>query len=200
MKLLKLPTKICTNCKQEKTVTEFGVDKHLKSGRMSACLECVRPLKREYQRKYRPHYQEKNKEKLRVYHATYSKTYRLEHKEQLDASYTRWLTSIEGKRTRKNSTLLCTHGITLEAYEALLQKQNGVCAICAEPETRKHQNGNVRALSVDHDHTCCTEDKSCGQCIRGLLCSDCNFAIGLLKDSPIIAMSLVAYLRGSTVK
>ena len=56
------------------------------------------------------------------------------------------------------------HGITPEQFEKLLNSQNGVCAICGNPErTRKR-------LSIDHDHACCPGIKTCGKCIRGLLC------------------------------
>jgi hypothetical protein len=49
--------------------------------------------------------------------------------------------------------------------------------------------------AIDHDHRCCpTSAKSCGQCVRGLLCGRCNAAAGLLKDSPDRAVSLARYL------
>jgi hypothetical protein len=42
---------------------------------------------------------------------------------------------------------------------------------------------------VDHDHTT-------GQ-IRGLLCADCNMAIGILRDSVKTLRNLIAYLSGN---
>jgi hypothetical protein len=65
----------------------------------------------------------------------------------------------------------------LQDYEDMLRIQNGVCAICGGV------NSNGENLSIDHDHNCCPTVKSCGSCIRGLLCGDCNRGIGLLKDS-----------------
>jgi len=56
----------------------------------------------------------------------------------------------------------------------MFKKQNGVCAICKQPETRKRHN-KVDNLSVDHDH-------STGK-IRGLLCYRCNLLIGLFKNN-----------------
>lgn len=40
-----------------------------------------------------------------------------------------------------------------------------------------------RTLVVDHDHGCCPGQKSCGNCIRGLLCDNCNIGLGHFKDS-----------------
>jgi len=56
-------------------------------------------------------------------------------------------------------------GLTPGQYQAMLDEQGGMCAICKQPETNT-LNGVVRALSVDHDHG--TDE------IRGLLCGKCN--------------------------
>ena len=77
-------------------------------------------------------------------------------------------------------------GITGEGYKELLRKQGGTCAVCREPETVKHQNGEVKMLSVDHCHET--------DVVRGLLCSRCNTAIGLLQNDPERAASVARYL------
>lgn len=51
------------------------------------------------------------------------------------------------------------YGITIEAYNLLLEWQGGVCYICRKPS-------RVRRLAVDHDH-------KTGK-VRGLLCRRCN--------------------------
>lgn len=76
-------------------------------------------------------------------------------------------------------------GITSETYSLMLQRQNGVCAICGNPETAT-RFGVVKALSVDHCH-------ATGR-IRGLLCSDCNTGIGKLKDNVTILQNAIRYL------
>lgn len=80
-------------------------------------------------------------------------------------------------KSYRSGHLKRTFGITLEEYEQMSVNQDGVCAICGE------LNENGENLSIDHDRSCCSGTKSCGKCIRGLLCGNCNRAIGLLKDS-----------------
>jgi hypothetical protein len=77
------------------------------------------------------------------------------------------------------------YGITKKQYKSLLKKQNKVCAICKQPETRTTVTKN---LSVDHDH-------SSGE-IRGLLCYACNHALGLLKEDPVLLQAALKYLQG----
>lgn len=67
----------------------------------------------------------------------------------------------------KAQNLKYRYGITLERWQAMYDKQGGRCAICQ----RKAK------LNVDHNHGCpngCTGARSCGMCVRGLLCYDCN--------------------------
>ena len=86
--------------------------------------------------------------------------------------------------------VLKRYGLTEESYDALLASQGGGCAICGLlPEQDR------RKLSVDHDHTCCPEKlQSCGRCVRGLLCSNCNTALGLMRDDPARLSAAIAYL------
>lgn len=73
--------------------------------------------------------------------------------------------------------------ISYEVYDQLMHEQNGVCAICGNEET----SSNAKYLAVDHDH-------NTGK-IRGLLCSKCNRAIGLLQDNPDIVNEALNYLK-----
>lgn len=73
----------------------------------------------------------------------------------------------------------------LTEYDRLFRSQNGVCAVCKNPET-KAMRGKVRTLCVDHCHRT-------GK-IRALLCDSCNIAEGCLK-TPEIAAALVKYMR-----
>lgn len=91
------------------------------------------------------------------------------------------------------------YGITGAQYKSLLNEQGGVCWTCGKPETGKHQSGTLRRLSVDHDHKCCPGKKSCGKCVRGLLCSRCNSAIGLIGDNLTVLESMAVYLKREPV-
>lgn len=72
----------------------------------------------------------------------------------------------------------------MDAYLALLQKQNGKCAICGTKDFGK------KAPNVDHCHATGV--------IRGLLCCSCNRGIGLLKDDPELLLKAAGYLLGDT--
>lgn len=93
----------------------------------------------------------------------------------------------------RDAALESKYGVTPERYAQLLAAQNGRCAVC---HTKPQQDAN---LHVDHDHSCCaTESKSCGRCVRGLLCGDCNTALGLLRDDPQRLVSALQYLKRNT--
>lgn len=82
-----------------------------------------------------------------------------------------------------------TYGITLLDYELMYHKQDGLCAICHTEGFKMAEHHNV-SLVVDHDHVS-------GQ-VRGLLCHNCNRALGLLKDSKYRLCEAINYLQGST--
>lgn len=59
------------------------------------------------------------------------------------------------------------YGITEEQYDNLLIEQDNACAVC------KTEFSQTVWANIDHDHNCCPGKKSCGNCLRGLLCSHC---------------------------
>jgi recombination endonuclease VII len=87
------------------------------------------------------------------------------------------------------------YGISEEQYASMLAKQGNTCAICKKPETGiAWKTGAVKRLAVDHDRKCCPKFGSCGKCVRGLLCSRCNPAIGLLRENKEILTNAIDYL------
>ena len=81
--------------------------------------------------------------------------------------------------------------LTRLEYNALHDKQNGLCAICNLPETIIDR-GKVRNLSADHCHK--IFDETGETVIRGLLCFPCNAGIGNFKDSPYLLRKAADYL------
>lgn len=78
--------------------------------------------------------------------------------------------------------------MTEQDFKDKLESQGFACAICGNPDSRQ-------ALCVDHDHACCSsKQKSCGKCIRSLLCSDCNLGLGRFYDNPDLLYRAVDYI------
>lgn len=78
-------------------------------------------------------------------------------------------------------------GITKEDYSAMHAKQNGLCAICKNPETAySYKGGSIRDLAVDHCHK---TNK-----VRDLLCFSCNSVIGRVKESIELLEAMKQYL------
>lgn len=86
------------------------------------------------------------------------------------------------------------YGLTEERYLSMLNEQRGLCACCGEPEKAMFK-GATKALSIDHDHDCCPYGKSCGLCVRALLCSGCNSGHGL-TERPDLLRAKADYLEG----
>lgn len=61
------------------------------------------------------------------------------------------------------------------------------CAICGENDATRY--------AVDHDHACCPGRKSCGECVRGVLCHSCNRVLGIFRDSPARFQAAADYLN-----
>lgn len=101
---------------------------------------------------------------------------------------------------QRRSTLFSKYGITVEQYDVMFAAQGGNCAACNRPEIEiDKRTGLLRKLSIDHDHACCPGSRSCGQCIRGLLCGKCNRGIGSLGDDLESLRKMIVYLEGSSV-
>lgn len=89
----------------------------------------------------------------------------------------------------KSDRLQRKYLLAQEQYDQKLKDQNHVCAICGGV------NKSGKALSVDHDHSCCAGIESCGKCIRKLLCMKCNFGIGNFQDNPQLLREAAEYIE-----
>ena len=97
---------------------------------------------------------------------------------------------------------LYNHRMTMEQYTALRLAQADRCGACKEPL----RFGETRAVTVDHDPRCCQYETlssgrkkgvpiSCGKCVRALLCSPCNRAIGFFERYPQRVHMWIDYIR-----
>ena len=82
--------------------------------------------------------------------------------------------------------------MTPEQYDEKLEEQNGRCAVCACLAGSTRCRG--KRLVVDHDRACCPGKRSCGECIRALLCWTCNITLGHMSDNPDLLVAAAAYL------
>lgn len=79
------------------------------------------------------------------------------------------------------------YGLLPADYEAIAKKQQGLCAICGNIETRIDKRGDLTRLHVDHCHA---TNK-----IRGLLCNNCNAMLGYAKESLATLQAAMTYLK-----
>ncbi len=99
-----------------------------------------------------------------------------------------YLQTPKGKVKARINKLKLTFGITLRRYNGILETQHGCCAICGSSESGRKDTSH---LSVDHDH-------ETGK-VRGLLCSNCNSALGHFKDDPEVIRKAADYLENHRV-
>lgn len=89
----------------------------------------------------------------------------------------------ERLRHRRDRDYRRKYGITVDEYDAQLERQGGGCYLCgAGPKTRQ--------LSVDHD-------PDNGQ-VRGLLCIRCNGALQLFDDAAVRKQA-IEYVDGGGI-
>lgn len=153
IELAKDKNKFCSRCEYILPYSAFGKNKRHKDGLTNHCQDCKNANYRKWSKT-----NEKVREKAkRDYH--------------------------ENKPKHRDWELKRVFGISLDNYNEMLKKQNGVCKICYNPEVSKKS----KVLSVDHCHTT-------GK-IRGLLCSNCNLGLGNLKDSIKFLENAINYLK-----
>ena len=72
--------------------------------------------------------------------------------------------------------ILWRYGITEKQFKQKLKDQNGLCPICLVNE----------ATHIDHNHNCCPTTygnrRTCGKCVRDILCLQCNTTLGRLES------------------
>lgn len=107
----------------------------------------------------------------------------------LDCYHAAWRKTEAGKKSTRKYQLKYVFNTTPEDVESALLAQGGRCAICGTTDP-----GGRGGFHVDHDRNCCPGKKSCGLCLRGLLCALCNTGLGSFRDDPFALKSAMAYL------
>jgi hypothetical protein len=131
---------------------------------------------RSYRARHPERYAE-HKAKMRLRYKGIAEAVRVRNRE-------RYATDPAYREKKSRAAIKWRYRIDPAIYDELLEKQQGVCACCRLSET-----GKSGRLHVDHDH-------GTGR-IRGLLCSRCNVALGLLRDNPSTILRLWEYRKGA---
>lgn len=93
----------------------------------------------------------------------------------------------DSSHKRKDNHLKKNYGISFQEYlELLFTDQQGQCAACYKKVSDDPQWEN-RMWPVDHDHVT-------GK-VRGVLCHQCNKALGFARDSVEVLEQLIVYLK-----
>lgn len=91
------------------------------------------------------------------------------------------LTPEEKKRRAKDARLRARYGITIDIFEAILESQGNVCAVCKLPD---------KIFCVDHNHKTLK--------IRGIVCSNCNLrVIGGARDNDWKLVNAAEYVTNN---
>lgn len=198
--------KICVCCSVSKDVSEFyRQDTSCRDCRKAkikayrlANVDKVRERERAYYEAHRLEdnarsrsYQHNNRERINEYR-------RLRFQSDPTARERRraYLATWEAKNpervraARRKYARTIAYGLTEEQFDQMWQDQDGQCACC-----HREINPWGRSTHIDHDHACCAGPRSCGKCVRGIVCGSCNVGLGKFRDDPILLASAIEYLE-----
>lgn len=76
------------------------------------------------------------------------------------------------------------YGLTETAFQSMLTAQDNTCAICS---VRMADKKGQFSPTVDHDHKTGS--------VRAILCTSCNWGIGVFRDDPELMRAAAAYVE-----
>ncbi len=166
--IIESPTKRCSRCAQIHPAEFFCKDKNRRDGRHPWCRSCAKEGQRRSLAK--PAVRERQREYQRLWaQRPDNRTRRLAH-QKTDA----------GKAAKRRAKLKAKYGLTETKYNKIFTDQSGICAVCKSTfKSSKHTH-------IDHCH-------KTGK-VRGILCHNCNRALGAVGDSSDILLALISYL------
>lgn len=98
-----------------------------------------------------------------------------DYKKRSHARSNRWAhENVEQRKKFTRNSRIRAYGISPEQYQEMLEAQGNRCAIC--------EQGNQRAMAIDHDHTT-------GK-VRALLCDGCNMSLGHIEKDGFLEKAL----------
>ncbi|MER6049633.1 endonuclease VII domain-containing protein [Streptomyces sp. NPDC001793] len=181
----KQDVKRCPRCKDDKPGTAFARNRAMRDGLQVYCRECASSYHQTRQvargRSVRP----------RVDVPAEHKYCRTCGEIKPHSEWTRNRSASDGFATLCKSCkavkgrqhhLKRHYGITEAERDVMIAAQGGLCAICRK----------APAAHVDHCH-------ATGK-VRGVLCFNCNSAIGKLGDDPDVIRRAIAYVEGNSWK
>lgn len=166
--------KTCKTCKQVLPISEYNKDPKSKDKLFYSCKKCNSIYRKEVRRK-----NPKTEEQLKI-HKEKGKLYYQNNKEK-KAIYSK-IRRKENTKSYRNTAYKYKYGISIDQYEKLLINQNNSCDIC-----KISQDDLNYTLVVDHCHTT--------KLVRGLLCRNCNLALGYFKDNIETINRSISYLN-----
>ncbi len=179
--------KRCTRCRQTKPLTAFYARKAARDGRQSWCSACVRERAAERWREQNPEQEPLTErpcfrcKQVKPVSAFSPKSWQCK---PCAAAATRAARAADPMSQIKAT--LRRYSMSPEQYDERLAAQGGVCALCRRPPKKSR-------LHVDHDHRCCPPKRSCGRCVRGLVCWPCNAKLAILESNSEYAQRARAY-------
>jgi hypothetical protein len=160
--------KTCKHCGETKPLDDFYTDRAAQDGRRPECKACnLARRKAAYRANPR-----RAIERALQWQADNRERYRATQREYV-ASGKKAIANRKSHRKRK-------YGLTVEQYDAMLDAQGGVCAICSDKPSDL-------TLHVDHHHET--------GAVRKLLCVRCNNALGLFQESNELFQAAADYLN-----
>lgn len=176
-----IDSKVCSGCNLTKLRGDFPALKRVRSGMHPMCLDCRRAYARAY---WKEHY------------VPHPRSVRVSKKcsacgfvKNLEEFYpARAKNSGSGRQSfciacTKARQMLRFYGLTESDYAALLDAQNGLCAICQDPLGEKPQ--------IDHCHET--------GFVRGILCKGCNNGIGRIERHGFLDRAVAYLVRASNL-
>ncbi|WP_406509368.1 endonuclease VII domain-containing protein [Streptomyces sp. NBC_00212] len=181
--------KQCRKCTRDRPLAAFARDKNRRDGLQVHCRECVAECSATHYRRRREAMGKPVREQVDV--PAGHKLCRTCGEAKPHSEWHRNATASDGLSTRckacraergRQDHLKRQYGITEAERDGLIASQGGVCCICL----------SAPAAHVDHCH-------KTGK-VRGVLCFNCNSAIGKLGDDPNTVRRAAAYLEGNSWK